>query len=1065
MDVRVRLLGELDVRVADGRAVPPLPARAASLLAYLVLHAGARHPRQRLAFLLWPDSTESQARTNLRNVLHLLRRALPEAERFLEVTPATLSWTAGAGCWVDVAAFADAVAAGARAAAAGDEQARAAALRAAVDLYAGDLLEGCYDEWLAGERERIRDSYLAVLRELTRSLVSAGHHAEAVRAGRQLVREEPLSEEHHRLLIAAHEAAGDRAGAVRAYHECAAVLEQELSVAPSPATREALARVMGADGVAGAPVGGSPVASRPPGHGLVGRRPELERLAGRWREAEEGRAHMVLVTGEAGVGKTRLVDELASWCDHRGALVARARSYATEGELGRGLVISWLRSPGVAAHLRRAPEADRAELGRLVPELAPGGAKVAPGGGEGDQRLRLLEAVARGLSASGRPLLLVADDAHWADGPSLQAVHYLVRSRSSGPRSSGPRSSGSRSSGSRSSGPPPHLPVLIVATARTDELDERHPLAALVAALHQLDRVEEVSLGRLGPSETLELARELAGPGFGEARAGALHDETEGNPLFVVEAIRAGWDGTAGRPPLTPKLHAVVTARLRRLSEPAGHLLGVAATVGRAFTAELVGQAAGMDDLELVRALDELWRRHLIREHDADAYDFSHGKIRDVAYDGLSPATRRRNHLRVAEALVALHPADPGVVSGQVAANYDRAGRSADAVAWYVRAAAQAMRLSAEAEAVRVLERAGALLPSLPEAARAGCEREILAVLPTAVAGVEGYTSDRLAEAQQRALRLAAAAGAEPDPPLLRSLVMSSLCRDEFGAAREAAERLRASAERSGDEGLAVESGYLLGIAAFWGADLASARQRFEEVVARFRPDQRAEHLIRFGQDPQVVCLSRLGNTRWFLGDPGGARQASDAALARAGEVGHSYTALVAHVFAALLAVDLDDHDRLARVVEQAEALAAARLPSRPFEIKFAALQGLVQVLGGQEAEGVARIRQAIQDCGPRNPVPSFRAALARVLLAAVAVVGDPAAGLAATDEALTLGGTRLWEPEAFRLRAEFRRELGHPPALVDADLARAAEVAAEQGALGHQRRITSTRARILAAG
>ena len=184
-------------------------------------------------------------------------------------------------------------------------------------------------------------------------------------------------------------------------------------------------------------------------------------------------------------------------------------------------------------------------------------------------------------------------------------------------------------------------------------------------------------------------------------------------------------------------MQAVIGARLRQLSEPARDLIGVAATIGRAFTAALVASASNVDDVTLVRGLDELWRRGLIREHGSDAYDFTHGKIRDAAYDALSPASRRRTHLLVAEALQRLHESDLDSVSGQVAGNYDRAGEVAPAVTWYLRAAQEAQRMFANREALRLLDRAHALVAVLPGAAHRRLELEILSALPAPLISVD----------------------------------------------------------------------------------------------------------------------------------------------------------------------------------------------------------------------------------------------------------------------------------------------------------------------------------------
>jgi DNA-binding SARP family transcriptional activator len=318
--LRIRLLGELDLRL-DASPLPPLEsARAESLLAYLLLQRAAPQPRKRLAFLLWPDSTEPQAHTNLRHVLHNLRRALPELDRFLEVTPRTLHWRPDGPFWLDVAAFQ-----GALSRADGEADGGVAALREAVELYRGDLLEGSQDEWLLPEREDFRRRFVQAMERLVALLGARGDHAEAIVHAERLLRHDPLHEPTYRALMALHDARGDRARALHVYHACAAVLERELGVEPSAPTRqvyEDLLRPGGPvpDGREDRPAG--PLAGPP----LVGRASQWAWLTGLWRAAERGTAQLVLVTGEPGVGKTRLVEELRSWCAHRGAVTASGRS-------------------------------------------------------------------------------------------------------------------------------------------------------------------------------------------------------------------------------------------------------------------------------------------------------------------------------------------------------------------------------------------------------------------------------------------------------------------------------------------------------------------------------------------------------------------------------------------------------------------------------------------------------------------------------------------------------------------------------------------------------------------
>lgn len=1020
--LRVRLLGELDLRLGDDQLPPIESARARSLLGYLLLHRDVPHSRQHLAFLLWPDSTETQARTNLRKVLHILRHEVPEIEAYVDVTPRTLRWRGDELVWVDVAAF---EAAFARAEdAGGDTEEPVVALRSAVDLYRGDLLEGCYDEWLVEERERFRDWYRSALQRLTGLLARRRDYAEAIRFGRELLRSDPLQEDAYRLLMRMYNAAGDRAGAVRVYHECATTLQRELGVQPSPATREACAALTRAEQL-GVDPDQEPV--RLAGPVLVGRDEEWERLTRLWRDAEGGHPQLVVVTGEPGVGKTRLVEELSGWCAHRGAVVARARSYPTEGELGYGVVISWLRADEVASRVRSGMPSDRAALARLLPELLPTPAPMPEALGATEQRRRLFDAVARALRGSDdRPTLLVADDVHWSDPQSLALIHYLVRLE-------------------------PGIPTLVVATLRPEELDDKRPLSAVLSGLHAIDRTTEIALGPLSRDDTAVLARQLD---FEPTSAGDLYAETEGNPLFIVETIRAAREGAGEGRRMTPKLQAVITARLQRCSDPAGQVLATAATVGRAFTADLVGGASGVEDLTLVRALDELWRRGLIREHGLDGYDFSHDKIRDVAYDALSPAARRRSHLLVAEALQRLHHEDVGAVSGQVAVHYERAGRIEEAVRWYQRAAAEAQRLYSNVEAVRLLGRARELTAELPERARLRRELEILSALPAALVGVEDFASERVHEAQRRAVEVARILGVELEAPLLRSLVMASLCRHDFDGARAAAAQLCASAKLGGDSGLVVEGEYLLGIAAFWAGRVEKARSHFEWVVDCFEPERRGAHLVRFGHDPAIVCLSRLGNTLWFLGRPDQARRARDDAVAMATELGHPYSRATACIFAVLLSIDLGENGRIREYVQVLRQEHQA-LPGAVF---MEALDGYAEVLDGGSGAGIARIRAAIDSCGPVDPAPGGHACLMRVLVAAHDAAHDAEGGVAAADEALRAGCSPLWEAETRRLRAEFLTALAAPRGDVEAELRRAEEVAHRQGALGLQRRIEHNR-------
>ena len=1020
--LRVRLLGGVDLRLGQQRLQPLDSGRAESLLAYLLLHRDAPQQRRHVAFTLWPDSTETQARTNLRHVLHNLRRALPEADAFVDARPRTLQWRSDAPLWLDVATFEQAIAEG--------------RLEDAVETYKGELLEGNYDEWLLEERERLSQLYLAALERLAKELEARGRFTEAIGSAERLLRQEPLREEIYRLLIGLYDMSGDRAGALRTYHACATTLVRELGVEPSAATRAAYDALLGAVPQTAA-AGLAPASpGRPP---LVGRRAERARLAQLWREVEDGPARLVLVTGEAGIGKSRLVEELRSWCAHRGAAIAESRSYPAEGTMAYGALVAWLRSEPIAARLRRLASVELTELARVLPELAlevPG--LVPERLPEDEQRQRLFAAARRAILSAGAPLLLVAEDLHACDLQTLQFVHYLLRAE-----------------------PEPHL--LIAATARLEELQARRPVQELFAAVQALGVVSELALGRLSRHETALLAARIAGRQLVDGDAERLYQDSEGVPLFVVEALRAEPAAAVQAIEMSERVRAVIASRLAVLSDPAAELVGLAATIGREFTVQVLADASSVSEETLVRALDELWRRAIVRARGATSYEFSHGKVREVAYAALSPPVARHHHLRVAEALQRSPVDDLDAASGRIAAHYEAAGAIDDAIAWYLRAADMAQRLHASADAVRFLERARRLVGELPAGAeREALELQVLTNLPTPLLAVEGYLSHRMAEVHERALALARALGVELDAPLIRSLALASLARGEFEAGHEFGVQLRARGEDERDGVLVVEGGYVLGIVAYWQGRLAAARSHFEDTIERCRPDQRSAHLVSYGQDPEIVCLTRLAHTLWLLGEQEHAQRTRDRGLELADERGHAYSRSVAWVFAGMLALDQRDERQLRRYTEELNS--ADRTYQAPQVWIVADLFArLLEVLGGDARRGAGRVRKIVLDARRDQPAtPGFHALLMRILLEACAAADETEAGLAAADEALKMGGgTELWEAEIRRLRAEFLGSLGADRREVEAELSRAIEVARHQGARPFELRARSSLQRL----
>ena len=455
----------------------------------------------------------------------------------------------------------------------------------------------------------------------------------------------------------------------------------------------------------------------------------------------------------------------------------------------------------------------------------------------------------------------------------------------------------------------------------------------------------------------------------------------------------------------------------------------------------------GSTSVLFVRALDELWRRGLVRAHGPSAYDFSHGRIRDVVYDNLGPAQRRHAHLAIAGALERSGDASPAALATQ----YEQAGAIAEAVRWYTRAAEAAQWLHAHADAVRALERALALSAQLPPGHdTAALQLRLLSAIPAPLLTLEGYGSTRITSVHTRATALGEQLNVELDSPLVWSFAMAALVRGDWAAARDFAGRLRVRAQRDDDQVLLVESDYLEGIAAYWPGRLADARVHFAAALRHFRPAHRRAHLLRYGQDPELLVRLRLAHTLWLLGREPEADEQRDLALAAAARTTHEYSRAVTNVWAAILAMERGDR---ARLEEHARALR----PDTAAQIRLAA-EAFAGYLDGRAA-GLRRLRAA-RDAVVHGeaPAPGLPGVLTRMLLEAYAIADEPRLGLALADEALGMGrGAELWEAEIRRRRASSLAALGAARTEVEAELGRALAVAERQGARTLAARVRGT--------
>jgi AAA ATPase-like protein/transcriptional activator len=514
------------------------------------------------------------------------------------------------------------------AAEAGDSEGIPAHAACAIAQFRGELLPGMCDDWLLDARSELERQCVDLCDLLCKTQARRGDLTGAADAARRRIQLQPLEEVGYRTLMLLQADLGDRAGAVSTYHHCASVLERELGVVPDPATRQALQRLLaqvdpsGTDPpVTGTAAGRSGFASAQ----LVGRSAELGLLQELWRTAAAGRPSLALVCGGAGVGKTRLVAEVADLARLQGAVVANAQCFGTPGRLALAPVADWVRNPAVQSAAATINPAWRVEVDRLVPS----GSRGQRGAGsramaDAWQRHRFFEGLARALLAVGRPMLLVLDNMQWCDQETLAFLTFCLGLSAS-------------------------AQILVAGTLRDDNLDDDPELAGWTVRMRATGLLTELSLSPLEVTDTACLAEAISGRPLGAADTSLLQAATGGFPLYVIEAVRSCVD-LGSTPRSTADLTAVLHNRLAQATLAAREVAGLAAAVGTNFTLDLLTEASDLDAGVVVGAVDELWRRRILHEF-RDGYDFSHDLLRETAYAEVSPPKRWLLHRRVAQGL------------------------------------------------------------------------------------------------------------------------------------------------------------------------------------------------------------------------------------------------------------------------------------------------------------------------------------------------------------------------------------------------------------------------------
>jgi predicted ATPase/class 3 adenylate cyclase len=786
---------------------------------------------------------------------------------------------------------------------------------------------------------------------------------------------------------------------------------------------------------------------------LVGREQEIGVLLERWAQVKDGLGQVVLLSGEAGIGKSRLVQVLTE------QVAAEPRAWLTPCQCSPYHQHTAL-YPMIELLERVALRFDREEspqqkvgklegllvqyglpLAEAVPLLAallslPLPADYAPVTVSPEQHKQLtLQALLTILLriAAQQPMLFVMEDLHWVDPSTLELLSLLVDQG-------------------------PTARILTLFTCRPDFSPPWTGRAHLT----------QVTVNRLPHRQAVEVIHQVAhGKGLPPEVVEQIVAKTDGVPLFVEELtkmvlesglLQEGEERYALTGPLPPlaipaTLHDSLMARLDRLAAVKG-LAQLGAALGREFAYELLQAVSPWDEDTLRHGLHQLVAAEFLYQQGLPphaTYRFKHALIQDAAYQSLLRSTRQQYHQRIAQVLEAHFPGTAETQPELLAHHYTQAGLTEQAVHYWQRAGQHASDRSAHLEAIRHVTTGIELLttlPATPEHIQHALTLHI--ALGAALLMTKGHAASEVEHAYSQARALCQQVGETPQlVPVLFGLWRFYVSRPQLHTARELGDTLLRLAQSAHDPALAVVAHYALGFTWFCLGALPTARQHLEAGIVHYTPDQRRTPVFRMGQDLGVGCRAYAARTLWLLGYPAQALARVHEALTLAQALAHPYSLAYAQCLAAMVAQFRRD---VPAVHEQAEAtvtLATAQgFPQ--WAHQGTSLRGWALAMQGQGEEGLAQIRQGIaawRATGGAVIVPYLCTLLADVC----DHLGYPEDGLQALAEAHTLveqHEERWWAAEVCRLRGVLLLRQPVPPqAEAEACFQRALDVARLQEA------------------
>jgi DNA-binding SARP family transcriptional activator/tetratricopeptide (TPR) repeat protein len=708
-----RILGPLEVQAETG----PLPlggTKQRALLAILLLNPNQVVSSDRLLQGLWGDEPPETAVKALQVHVSALRKLLEPARRRGESNRVLLTRPPGYLIQIepeqlDLTRFERLRAEASQALAGGDPAGARAKLSEGLSLWRGPpLADFTYEPFAHAEIARLEELRLAAVEERIEADLALGRHADVVGELEGLIDLHPLRERMRGQRMLALYRSGRQAEALEAYRETRRTLIDELGIEPGRELHELERAILvqdrsldleAPDALARPREDAALPDAEPAGGSFVGRDRELGELLGGLEGALARRPALFLIAGEPGIGKSRLADEVTVRAEARGAKVLSGRCW----EAG-GAPAYWPWVQALRPYFRDTDhERIRTELGTGAPDIAqmlpelhellpdlPAAPSLDPDGA----RFRLFDSMASFLRAAGevQPLVLVIDDLHAADTPSLLLLRFLARELR-------------------------EARIVLVGAYRDTEAGTDDALNTTVAELRREPLTRLVRLGGLALPEVASFIELIAGGRSSEGLASAIHRETEGNPLFVGELVRLlaseGRLEEAGSAPWTTSIpqgvHEVIEHRLRHLSADCKDALSVASILGREFRLDALERVSERSPEELLDLLDEALVARVVGDLPAGrgGLRFSHALIRDSLYGGLGTKERRRLHRRAAEALEALYSSDREPHLAELAHHFLEAAPGGDvdkAIAYAWQAGNRAAVLLAYEEAARLYE-------------------------------------------------------------------------------------------------------------------------------------------------------------------------------------------------------------------------------------------------------------------------------------------------------------------------------------------------------------------------